>query len=63
MVHGGPYPSTADGRSTSVGTMAIARFLRPVCYQDLPEELLPDDVKQSNPRGLDRLFDGAPVLA
>ncbi|MEO5775129.1 MAG: aldehyde dehydrogenase (NADP(+)) [Sphingomicrobium sp.] len=63
MVHGGPYPSTADGRSTSVGTMAIQRFLRPVCYQDLPEELLPDDVKESNPRGLDRLVDGKPVLA
>ena len=36
MVHGGPYPATSDGRSTSVGTLAIARFLRPVCYQDLP---------------------------
>jgi NADP-dependent aldehyde dehydrogenase len=41
MVHGGPYPATSDGRSTSVGTLAIARFLRPVCYQDLPPELLP----------------------
>ena len=63
MVHGGPYPSTADGRSTSVGTMAINRFLRPVCYQDLPEALLPDDLKESNPRKLDRLVDGKPVLA
>ncbi|MEO9337522.1 aldehyde dehydrogenase (NADP(+)) [Mesorhizobium sp. SB112] len=42
MVHGGPYPSTSDGRSTSVGTMAIYRFLRPVCYQDIPASLLPD---------------------
>ncbi|RKF41827.1 2,5-dioxovalerate dehydrogenase [Agrobacterium deltaense] len=41
MVHGGPYPSTSDGRSTSVGTMAIYRFLRPVCYQDIPADLLP----------------------
>lgn len=41
MVHGGPYPSTSDGRSTSVGTLAIYRFLRPVCYQDLPAALLP----------------------
>jgi NADP-dependent aldehyde dehydrogenase len=63
MVHGGPYPSTADGRSTSVGTMAIQRFLRPVSYQDIPDELLPDDVKESNPRYLDRLVDGKTVLA
>ncbi|AYM14734.1 MULTISPECIES: aldehyde dehydrogenase (NADP(+)) [Agrobacterium] len=41
MVHGGPYPSTSDGRSTSVGTMAIYRFLRPVCYQDFPADLQP----------------------
>lgn len=41
MVHGGPYPATSDGRSTSVGAMAIERFLRPVCYQDLPAALLP----------------------
>ncbi|MFD2237631.1 aldehyde dehydrogenase (NADP(+)) [Aureimonas populi] len=39
MVHGGPYPATSDGRSTSVGTLAIARFLRPVSYQDLPDAL------------------------
>ncbi|USX23224.1 aldehyde dehydrogenase (NADP(+)) [Oxalobacteraceae bacterium OTU3REALA1] len=41
MVHGGPYPSTSDGRSTSVGTGAITRFLRPVSYQNLPQPLLP----------------------
>lgn len=41
MVHGGPYPATSDGRSTSVGSLAIARFLRPVCYQDVPDALLP----------------------
>ena len=63
MVHGGPYPSTSDGRSTSVGTMAIDRFLRPVAYQDLPDALLPDDLRDANPRGLDRLVDGQPVLA
>jgi alpha-ketoglutaric semialdehyde dehydrogenase len=62
MVHGGPYPSTSDGRSTSVGTMAIDRFLRPVAYQDLPDELLPEDLRDANPRGLDRLVDGKPVL-
>lgn len=41
MVHGGPFPATSDGRSTSVGTLAIDRFLRPVSYQDMPESLLP----------------------
>jgi NADP-dependent aldehyde dehydrogenase len=63
MVHGGPYPSTSDGRSTSVGSAAITRFLRPVCYQDLPDVLLPDDLKDSNPRRLSRLVDGKPVEA
>jgi NADP-dependent aldehyde dehydrogenase len=62
MVHGGPYPSTSDGRSTSVGTMAINRFLRPVCYQDLPDPLLPKDVRDANPLGLERLVDGKAVL-
>ena len=41
MVHGGPFPATSDGRSTSVGTLAIDRFLRPVSYQDMPAALLP----------------------
>jgi len=58
MVHGGPYPSTADGRSTSVGSKAIDRFLRPVSYQDLPDDLLPLALKQANPLGIDRLVDG-----
>ena len=44
MVHGGPFPATSDGRSTSVGTAAIHRFLRPVCYQNFPAKLLPDDL-------------------
>ncbi|MCH4894466.1 aldehyde dehydrogenase (NADP(+)), partial [Sphingomonas sp. SFZ2018-12] len=39
MVHGGPFPATSDGRSTSVGTLAIDRFLRPVCYQSVPDAL------------------------
>jgi NADP-dependent aldehyde dehydrogenase len=50
MVHGGPYPSTADGRSTSVGTLAIERFLRPVCYQDFPDELLPAALRREAPK-------------
>jgi 2,5-dioxopentanoate dehydrogenase len=58
MMHGGPYPATADGRSTSVGTRAITRFLRPICYQNFPEAVLPDALKDSNPLGLWRLVDG-----
>jgi NADP-dependent aldehyde dehydrogenase len=54
MVHGGPYPSTSDGRTTSVGTMAIERFQRPVCLQDIPEALLPDLVSEANPWELPR---------
>ncbi|MEW4449431.1 aldehyde dehydrogenase (NADP(+)) [Qipengyuania sp. JC766] len=45
MVHGGPFPATSDGRSTSVGTLAIDRFLRPVSYQDMPEALLPKSLR------------------
>jgi NADP-dependent aldehyde dehydrogenase len=58
MVHGGPYPATADGRSTSVGTRAIERFARPVCYQNFPDTALPDELKEGNPLGLWRLVDG-----
>ncbi len=63
MVHGGPYPATADGRSSSVGSLAIRRFLRPVSYQDLPQALLPEALRDGNPLGLPRLFDGKPGLA
>lgn len=62
MVHGGPYPATSDGRSTSVGTLAIERFLRPLCYQDLPAALLPatlrDDAPE-RPRRVDGRYYGA----
>ncbi len=58
MVHGGPYPATSDGRTTSVGSLAIHRFLRPVCYQDLPDALLPAALKQANPLGIPRRIDG-----
>ncbi|HYQ54672.1 MAG TPA: aldehyde dehydrogenase (NADP(+)) [Pseudomonas sp.] len=58
MVHGGPYPATSDARGTSVGTLAIDRFLRPVCYQNYPDALLPDALKAANPLGLLRLVDG-----
>jgi len=58
MVHGGPYPATSDSRGTSVGTLAIDRFLRPVCYQNYPQELLPEALRNSNPLGLKRLVNG-----
>ena len=58
MVHGGPWPSTSDSRTTSVGSAAIQRFLRPVCYQDLPEALLPQALRDDNPWALGRLIDG-----
>ncbi|WP_128546399.1 aldehyde dehydrogenase (NADP(+)) [Larkinella soli] len=58
MNHGGPYPATTDVRTTSVGTNAIRRFARPVCYQGFPEELLPDELKTANPLNIWRLVDG-----
>ena len=59
MVHGGPYPSTSDGgRSTSVGTLALQRFVRPVCYQDVPDGLLPEAVRDSNPWRAPRRVNG-----
>ncbi|MHC8332628.1 aldehyde dehydrogenase (NADP(+)) [Pseudomonas sp. LB3P25] len=58
MVHGGPYPATSDARGTSVGTLAIDRFLRPVCYQNCPDSLLPDALKNANPLSIARLVDG-----
>jgi NADP-dependent aldehyde dehydrogenase len=58
MVHGGPFPATSDSRSTSVGALAIERFLRPVCYQDLPAALLPQALSDDNPLNLWRLRDG-----
>lgn len=61
MHHGGPYPATTDPRFTSVGTAAILRFARPVCYQDTPGLLLPAELRDSNPLGLHRLVDGVPT--
>ncbi|MFM9271200.1 aldehyde dehydrogenase (NADP(+)) [Halomonas elongata] len=58
MVHGGPYPATSDSRTTSVGSAAIHRFLRPVCYQNLPQALLPEALRDGNPHGVSRLVDG-----
>ncbi|MCH4564353.1 aldehyde dehydrogenase (NADP(+)) [Halomonas sp. EGI 63088] len=58
MVHGGPFPATSDSRTTSVGSAAIYRFLRPVCYQNLQQGLLPEVLKDGNPLGVSRLVDG-----
>jgi NADP-dependent aldehyde dehydrogenase len=58
MVHGGPWPATSDSRTTSVGSAAIQRFLRPVCYQDCPPVLLPEALQDDNPWHLRRLQDG-----
>ena len=48
MVHGGPYPASTNFGATSVGSLAIRRFLRPVCYQNMPEDLLPQDARAAN---------------
>jgi NADP-dependent aldehyde dehydrogenase len=58
MVHGGPFPATTDSRITSVGTLAINRFVRPVSYQNFPDELLPDELKNDNPLGIWRMVNG-----
>lgn len=58
MVHGGPFPATTDSRSTSVGTAAIYRFTRPVSYQNMPQSLLPAELKDSNPLQIFRLVNG-----
>jgi 2,5-dioxopentanoate dehydrogenase len=58
MVHGGPYPATSDGRSTSVGSQAIFRFARPVAYQGLPQAALPEALRDANPLGILRLWNG-----
>ncbi|MGN6376922.1 MAG: aldehyde dehydrogenase (NADP(+)) [Sphingomonas sp.] len=58
MVHGGPFPATSDGRSTSVGTLAIDRYLRPVCFQDMPESLLPAALRGEGSASVPHRFDG-----
>jgi NADP-dependent aldehyde dehydrogenase len=55
MVHGGPFPSTTDSKTTSVGTAAIYRFTRPVCYQSMPESLLPPELANKNKLSIYRL--------
>ena len=57
-VHGGPYPATTDSRFTSVGMDAIKRWVRPLCYQNCPDYLLPDALKNGNPLGIMRKVNG-----
>jgi NADP-dependent aldehyde dehydrogenase len=57
MPHGGPFPSTTDSRFTSVGADGIKRFARPICYQNWPNELLPDELKEENPLKIWRTID------
>ena len=57
MVHGGPFPASTDGRFTAVGINAVKRWVRPVCYQNCPDHLLPDALKSSNPLGIWRMVD------
>ena len=59
MQHGGPYPATTDARTTSVGTAAIDRFLRPVAWQNAPQSALPVELRDGNPAGILRLVDGS----
>ena len=59
MHHGGPYPSSTASSYTSVGAGAMGRFLRPVCFQGVPQELLPPTLRDDNPLGIPRRLDGA----
>ncbi|MGB0743878.1 MAG: aldehyde dehydrogenase (NADP(+)), partial [Opitutales bacterium] len=58
IVHGGPYPATSDGRSSSVGTLAIDRFCRSVAWQGFPEAELPVELQNENPLKIWRMVDG-----
>ncbi len=59
MHHGGPYPATTDSKFTSVGTAAILRFLRPVCFQNFPDVVLPPELQSKNPRNIWRIVNGS----
>ena len=58
MVHGGPYPATCAPATTSVGALAIQRFVRPVCFQNAPDALLPVELQNANPREIWRIVNG-----
>jgi NADP-dependent aldehyde dehydrogenase len=58
IVHGGPYPATTDPGTTSVGSAAIRRFVRPLAFQNTPQSLLPPALRDDNPLGIMRLVNG-----
>jgi NADP-dependent aldehyde dehydrogenase len=58
MQHGGPFPATTASHTTSVGSYAIKRFARPIAFQDMPQALLPDALKEGNPLGIWRTVNG-----
>jgi NADP-dependent aldehyde dehydrogenase len=58
MVHGGPYPATSAPNSTSVGTAAILRWARPICFQNFPNDALPEELRDGNPRRIWRRVEG-----
>jgi NADP-dependent aldehyde dehydrogenase len=62
MHHGGPYPATTSALHTAVGASAVRRFQRPVCFQDLPDQALPEALREANPLRLPRRVDGRQVL-
>ncbi len=61
MHHGGPYPATNNAQHTSVGMTAYRRFLRPICYQDWPQEALPPPLRDENPGRIPRRINGHPT--
>lgn len=63
MQHGGPYPAATMPNSTSVGMTAIQRWLRPVAYQNMPDALLPDALKNANPLGIWRIVNNETTRA
>ncbi|MFK7742614.1 MAG: aldehyde dehydrogenase (NADP(+)) [Planctomycetota bacterium] len=58
MVHGGPYPAASDARFSAVGATSITRWVRPACWQDWPQDQLPEQLRDSNPLGIERLVNG-----
>jgi len=62
MVHGGPYPSSTDSRFTAVGIHSIKRWVRPFSFQDWPNNLLPDELKNENPLKISRLINNKQTI-
>ena len=58
MVHGGPYPASTDSRFTAVGIHSVKRWVRPICLQNCPVDLLPDSLKDTNPLKIIRMVNG-----